>query len=40
MALQRALLADPQIAAERVFLVANDKASVKDGNVRLELSLR
>ncbi len=40
MALQRALLADAQIAAERVFLVANDKASVKDGNVRLELSLR
>jgi hypothetical protein len=39
-ALQRALLADPQVAAERVFLVANDKASAKDGNVRLELSLK
>jgi hypothetical protein len=40
VALQRALLADPQVAAERVFLVANDKASAKDGNVRLELSLK
>lgn len=40
VSLQRALLADSQIAAERVFLVANDKASAKDGNVRLELSLK
>ena len=38
-ALQAALLADPQIVAERVFLVANDKANAKDGAVRLELTL-
>jgi hypothetical protein len=38
--LQQALLADPQIDPERVFLVDNDKATVKDGRVRLELSLR
>ncbi len=39
-AMQRALLADPQIDPERVFLVANDKAVGKDGMVRLELSLK
>jgi len=40
LAVQRVLLADPQVAAERVFLVANDKATAKDGVVRLELSLQ
>ena len=40
VALQTALLADPQVVAERVFLVANDKAVAKDGNVELELSLK
>jgi hypothetical protein len=40
MALQQALLSDTQIDPARVFLVANDKASSKDGLVRLELSLR
>ncbi len=40
MTLQQVLLADPQVTAERVFLVANDKAVAKDGVVRLELSLR
>lgn len=39
-ALQQALLSDTQIDPARVFLVANDKASSKDGMVRLELSLR
>jgi hypothetical protein len=38
--LQQALLTDTGIGPERVFLVANDKASEKDGAVRLELSLR
>ncbi len=40
LTLQRALLTDTGIEPERVFLVANDKASAKDGAVRLELSLR
>jgi hypothetical protein len=40
MNLQQALLTGTQIAAERVFLVANDKAKGQDGRVRLELSLR
>lgn len=40
MALQQALLADPQIDPDRVFLVANNKAVAKDGMVRLELSLK
>jgi hypothetical protein len=40
LALQKALLADSQVAPERVFLVANDKATAKDGAVRLELSLK
>ena len=40
MSLQAALLANPEVAAERIFLVANDKASVKDKVVRLELSLK
>jgi Domain of Unknown Function (DUF748) len=40
LALQQALLSDPQVTAERVFLVANDKATAKDGLVRLELSLK
>jgi hypothetical protein len=40
LALQKALLADPQVAAERVFLAANGKATSKDGLVRLELSLQ
>ena len=39
-ALEQALLSDTQIDPARVFLVANDKASSKDGLVRLELSLR
>ncbi len=39
-ALQHALLADPGIGADRVFLVANDKAVPKDGAVRLELTLQ
>jgi Domain of Unknown Function (DUF748) len=38
--LQMVLLSDPQVVAERVFLVANDKATAKDGAVRLELSLQ
>ena len=40
LAVQQVLLADSQAAAERVFLVGNDKATVKDGVVRLELSLQ
>jgi hypothetical protein len=40
LAVQQVLLADPQVAAERVFLVSNDKATAKDGAVRLELSLQ
>lgn len=40
LALQQVLLSDPQLVAERVFLVANDKATSKDGVVRLELSLQ
>jgi hypothetical protein len=40
LALQQVLLSDPQLAAERVFLVANDKATSKGGVVRLELSLQ
>ena len=39
-AMQQALLADPQIEPERVFLIASDKAAGKDGLVRLELSLK
>jgi hypothetical protein len=38
--LQRLLLADAQVDAERVFLVGSDKAKAKDGVVQLELSLR
>jgi hypothetical protein len=40
LALQKALLADPQVAPERIFLAANGKATSKDGMVRLELSLQ
>jgi Domain of Unknown Function (DUF748) len=40
MKLQQAVLTGTQIAPERVFLVANDKAKGQDGRVRLELSLR
>jgi hypothetical protein len=40
MNMQQALLSGTQIAPERVFLVANDKAKNEDGRVRLELSLR
>jgi uncharacterized protein DUF748 len=40
MNMQQALLSGTQIAPERVFLVANDKAKNQDGRVRLELSLR
>jgi Domain of Unknown Function (DUF748) len=40
MNLQQALLAGTQIDAERVFLVANDKAKNDAGRVRLEMSLR
>jgi hypothetical protein len=39
-AVQRALLTDTQIDPQRVFLVSNDKATAKDGVVRLELSLQ
>jgi hypothetical protein len=39
-ALQQALLTGTEISPERIFLVANDKAVAKDGEVRLELSLR
>jgi len=39
-ALQQLLLADPQVTADRVFLVGNDKAISKDGMVRLELTLK
>ncbi len=40
LALQQRLLADTQVDAQRVFLVGNDKATLKDGVVRLELSLQ
>ena len=40
MAVQQVLLTDSQVTADRVFLVANDKATSKDGAVRLELSLQ
>jgi hypothetical protein len=39
-ALQQALLADAQVGADRIFLVANDKATAKDGLVRVELTLQ
>ena len=38
--LQQVLLTDTEVQAERVFLVANDKATAKDGLVRLELTLQ
>jgi hypothetical protein len=38
--LQQVLLKDSQIDPERVFLVANDKATAEGGKVRLELSIR
>jgi hypothetical protein len=38
--LQQVLLTGTQIDAERVFLVANDKAKNETGRVRLEMSLR
>jgi Domain of Unknown Function (DUF748) len=40
LALQQSLLTDTGVEPERIFLVANDKATGKDGEVRLELSLR
>jgi hypothetical protein len=40
LAFQQALLTDSPVEAERVFLVANDKATANDGLVRLELSLK
>ena len=40
MAVQHALLTDTQVDPARVFLVANDKAKIQDGKVRLELSLQ
>jgi hypothetical protein len=40
MGVQQLLLADTQLDPARVFLVANDKAKIQDGNVRLELSLK
>ena len=40
LAVQQALLTDTQVDPARVFLVANNKASAKDGVVRFELSLR
>ena len=39
-AIQQVLLTDTQVDPARVFLVANDKAQNKDGQVRLELSLK
>jgi hypothetical protein len=39
-AVQQALLTDTQVDPARVFLVANDKAKNRDGEVRLELSLK
>lgn len=39
-AVQQVLLTDTQIDPARVFLVANNKATAKDGSVRFELSLR
>ncbi len=40
MAVQQALLTDTQVDPARVFSVANDKAKVEGGKVRLELSLK
>jgi hypothetical protein len=40
LALQRALLTDTGVDPARVFLVVSDKATQKDGVVRMELSLR
>jgi len=40
LALQRALLTDTGVDPARVFLVVSDKATPKDGAVRMELSLR
>jgi len=40
LALQQSFLTDTGVLPERIFLVANDKATEKDGAVRLELSLR
>jgi hypothetical protein len=39
-ALQQALLADAQVGADRIYLVTNDKATAKDGLVRVELTLQ
>lgn len=39
-ALQQALLAGGQVDSARVFLVVNNKVSVQDKSVRLELSLQ
>jgi len=39
-ALQQILLADTQVSADRIFLVANDKAKPSDRVVRLELTLK
>jgi Domain of Unknown Function (DUF748) len=39
-ALEQVLLADSPVGADRVFLVGNDKATPKDGMVRLELTLK
>jgi Domain of Unknown Function (DUF748) len=39
-AVQQALLTDTQVDPARVFLVANDKAKLQDGKVRLELTLK
>ncbi len=39
-AVQQALLTDTRVDPARVFLVANDKATNRDGEVRLELSLK
>jgi uncharacterized protein DUF748 len=40
LALQRALLTDTGVDPARVFLVVSDKATPRDGAVRMELSLR
>jgi uncharacterized protein involved in outer membrane biogenesis len=40
LGLQQTLLQDTQLDPERVFLAGNDKATAKDGSVRLELTLQ
>ena len=40
LALQQALVQGTGLDPERVFLAGNDKATAKDGTVRLELTLK